>query len=280
MGTLRPGEWHRAPARCVIRGCVLAMCCMVGCFAWWDDTSAQSACDPALIQRDTRPLSYRARGPRCEGIYRRRVASFGVQLVSFTAASELTDLCSGDRAVRLTVPRVAFTLSGAPSIHIQAESLRPLLYYRLDVDVGSAEPEYEWPWDPRCSAEVRLTAQELGVTARAPVRLGASEVEALVPVRLSLSAQPVRPPYRALLMPGRRVREVFVSLWHYGGGAAPERRVSERPVNARPYPAETPIAVLFEAGEVPKGGLYRARLNVEFDGGPVEAIDFYFIAAP
>lgn len=231
------------------------------------------------MERDAGPVSYRARGDRCEGVYRRRVSSSRVHLVSFTTASELRDLCSGPQQVRLLVPPAAFTQSGSRSVHIQAESLRPLLYYRMDVDLRQQAPEFAWPWDPRCNNVVRLTAPELGVIASAPVRIGAKEEEVVVPVALSFESRAVTPPYRALLMPSGRVREVFVSLWHYGTVASPVAVVVDRPLNARPYPAQTPIAVTFDARDVKTPGLYRARLNVEFDTNQAETLDFFFLGA-
>lgn len=244
-----------------------------------DAWAQQAACDPALMQRDPGPVSYRARGDRCEGIYRRRVSGFQVHLVSFTVASELRDLCSGARPVRLALPGTAFVAAGAQSIHVQAESLRPLLYYRLDVDVPAQSPQFEWSRDLRCNNEVRLTAQELGVVGRTSVRAGGEQVEALVPVALSFDSQPISPPYRALLLPSRRVQEVFVSLWHYGAGASPTRIFSERPLRARPYLAETPIPVTFEAADIARPGLYRARLNVQIADNETQAVEFYFIGA-
>jgi hypothetical protein len=266
-------------ARGCLRGLLFALFCVFAWAASSDDARAQAACDPALMQRDPGPVSYRARGDRCEGIYRRRVSGFRVHLVSFTVASDLRDLCSGARQVRLVLPRTAFVTSGAQSIHVQAESLRPLLYYRLDVDVGAQSPQFEWPSNPRCNNEVRLTAQELGVVGRTSVRVGAEQVEALVPVALSFDSQPISPPYRALLMPSGRVQEVFVSLWHYGSAAQPTRIFSERPLRARPYLAETPIPVTFDAADVAGPGLYRARLNVQIDERETQAVDFFFIGA-
>jgi hypothetical protein len=244
-----------------------------------DPAAAQATCDPALTQRDPGPISYRARGDRCEGIYRKRVSGTRVHLVSFTVASDIRDLCSGPRPIRLMLPQAAFITSGARSIHVQAESLRPLLYYRLDVEVRAQSPQFEWPWDPRCSNEVRLTAQELGVFGRTSVRLGSEQVEALVPVGLSFENQNSGSPYRALLMASGRLQEVFVSLWHYGSGGQPNRVFSERPLRARPYLAETPIPVTFDAADVARPGLYRARLNAQINEKETQAVDFYFIGA-
>ena len=237
--------------------------------------SGQSSCDPSLIQNNSLSIGYRPRGDRCEGIYRRQVSSFGVQLISLTAQSDLRDLCAFGERVHLVIP----TRRGEPGsvpVRVQAESLRSDLYYRLDVELKSRN-SFELPADPRSHNEVRLTAAELALLAKVPAVAGANRIDALLPVRLAGEPSAhVLPPYRALLMPGRRVRDVFVSLWRYDGATA-TRIVSERSLNARPYPADTPIAIVLERTDVQQAGLYRSRVNVEFESGEAESLDFYFV---
>jgi hypothetical protein len=242
------------------------------------EPSAQAPCDPALPRNDAQSTGYRPRGDRCEGVYKRPVASFGVQLVSFTAQSDLNDLCTGD-PVHMIWPSPATRLTGAGSIHILAESLRQQLYYRLDLDRQIGTSGYEWPPDPRCNNEVRLGVQALGILGRTTATVAGKPVDVLLPVRLARQPNaPVRPPFQALLMPGSRLREVYVSLWRYDG-STPVRVITERPLSMPPYPAGSHVTIPITAAEVPQEGLYRARASVEFAAGEVEAIDFYFLNA-
>jgi hypothetical protein len=241
---------------------------------------AQARCDPALPRNDTQSSGYRPRGERCEGVYKRPVSSFGVQLVSLTAQSALTDLCATGETLHMVWPAPAITVPGSGPIHVQVESLRPLLYYRLDVDRQAGTSSFQWPSDPRCSNDVALGPAELGILARTQGMLGAKPIEVLLPV--GLSRQPtatVQPPYQAALMPGRRLREVYVSIWRYGGGTAPTPVVSERPLSMRPYPAGTRVVIPFANADLAQPGLYRVRASVEFDGGEIEAVEFYFLHA-
>ena len=237
--------------------------------------SAQSPCDPALPRNDAQSSGYRLRGDRCEGIYKRPVASFGVQLVSLTAGNPV-DLC-GAGAVHMVWP-AGTTLSGSRTIHLQAESLRPLLYYRLDLDRPAGESSYEWPADPRCNNDVALRPADLGVIARTSAMLGGRSVDVLLPVALSRQPDaPVRPPYYAVLMPGGRLREVYVSLSRYGTGTTPAVVFTDRPLAMRPYPAGTRVRIPINAADVSQPGLYRVRASVEFDTGAVEAMELYFL---
>jgi hypothetical protein len=256
---------------------VAAILCL---FASTDAARAQALCDPALPRNDAQSSGYRPRGDRCEGIYKRPVASFGVELVSLTAQSELADLCGPGGAVFMIWPAPMAGLSGAGPIHVQAESLRRQLYYRLDVDRQSSASSFQWPQDPRCSNEVSLGAPDLGILARASAMLGAKPIRVLLPVGLSRQpTAPVRPPYQAVLMPGRRLREVYVSVWRYGSGPTPTPVVSERPLSMKPYPAGTRVTIPLTAAEVQQPGVYRVRASVEFDSGETEAVEFYFLHA-
>ena len=235
--------------------------------------AAAQSCDPALLRNDTRPISYRQRGERCEGIYSRRVSAFGAQLISFTGQSDLRDLCSAGRPVHMVLPASG---ASAAAVRLRGESLRPDLYYRVDVELR-ARDSFEWPFDPRCNNEVRLTASELALTARRRVAAGSEQVEALVPVSLSFDPNgAAQPPYRALVMPGRRAKEVFVSLLRYDG-AARVRIFAERPLNRRPYAPDTAIPVVLERADVAAPGVYRADITLQFESGEVETIAFHFI---
>jgi hypothetical protein len=201
-----------------------------------------------------------------------------VQLVSLTARPEAADLCAPGETLHMVWPAPGPAVSGAGAIHVQAESLRPLLYYRLDVDRQAGAASFPWPRDPRCNNEVALAATDLGILARTQATLGAKPIEVLLPVGLSkLPTGPVRPPYLATLMPGRRLREVYVSLWRYGSGPIPTPVVSERPLSMKPYPAGTRVTIPFTAADLSQPGLYRVRAGVEFDGGEIEAVEFYFL---
>jgi hypothetical protein len=261
-----PARWRVRPGPMLVLAWTMGLC-MLG------SPAAAQSCDPALLRNDSRPISYRQRGDRCEGIYSRRVSAFGAQLISFTGQFDIRDLCSGGRPVHMVLPPSA--TAGAP-VRLRGESLRPDLYYRVDIELRS-RGSFEWPFDPRCNNEVRLTAAELALMARRQVVVGPSQVEALVPVSLSFDPSvAAQPPYRALLMPGRRAREVYVSLLRYDGTSR-IRVFAERPLNRRPYAPDTAIPVVLDRNDVATPGLYRADITLQFEGGEVETIGFHFI---
>jgi len=238
---------------------------------------AQSPCDPLLPRNDSESAGYHQRADRCEGIYKREVASFGVQLVSFSAVSPLDDICTPGQPVQFTWPGPQAG-SAAQPIHLQVESLRRQLYYRLDTNRPGASTSWEWPVEPRCSNEVRLTVHELGVLARTKGIAGSKPVELVLPVAFSTKQTAgAQPPYRAVIVPGRRVSEIYVSLWNYQNPQMPTRVVSERPLDMKPYPAGVPIVIELSAREVRDRTLYRLVSSVEFESGERETVDVYFL---
>jgi hypothetical protein len=155
--------------------------------------------------------------------------------------------------------------------------MKPLLYYRLDVDRQAGASSYPWPAEPRCSSDVALRAADVGIIARTTAILAGKPIEVLLPVGLAAQAAgPIRLPYHAMLMPGGRLREVYVSLWRFAG-TTPTPVVSERPLSMRPYPAGTRVIIPLTAEDVTQPGLYRVRASVEFESGALQAVEFHFL---
>jgi hypothetical protein len=254
----------------------LAAGAFVCILTWPAHAAAQARCDPSVPRNEAQSSGYRPRGDRCEGIYKRPVNSFGVQLVSLTAHG-LAELCAPGTPVHMVWPGAA-AIPGAGPIRVQAESMRPLLYYRLDVDRQAGASSYQWPAEPRCSSDVGLRVADVGIIARTTAMLAGKPIEVLLPVGLAAqAAAPIRLPYQAMLMPGGRLREVYVSLWRIGAGATPTPVVSERPLSMRPYPAGTRVVIPFTADEITQPGLYRVRASVEFESGALQAVEFHFV---
>ena len=113
-----------------------------------------------------------------------------------------------------------------------------------------------------------------------PYLLGARTLDVLLPVGLTRTGgAAIRPPYQAVLLPGRRLREVYVSVWRHGNTQTPARIVSDRPLSMRPYPPGERVAVPLAPADFGAAGLYRVRTSVEFDTGEVEALEFYILHA-
>jgi hypothetical protein len=254
--------------------------------------TAQSQCDPALDQNSTRLSGYQDRAirdaprsaaasDRCEGIYKQKVAAvFGVQLVGLAAASSsIGDLCIPGQAVHFIWPRPVEGGTGA--VHLQVESLRRDLVYRLDTNRPIGSSSYQWPPAPRCNDDVRLSASDVGALARASFSRGATPVDLLLPVAITTDPKArAAPPYRFVIVPGRRVKEAHVSLWHYRNEQNPARVFFERPLQRQAYFAGGQIIVELSAADVKDVGLYRVTLSVEFESGTLETRNYHFLHAP
>ena len=237
---------------------------------------AQSLCDPAVPQNEAQASGYRQRNDRCEGKYKRDVASFGVQLVSLMGSVPFEDLCTQGQAVHLVWP--AHAGASSKPVHLQVESLRPTLEYRLNTARPARSSSYEWPREPRCSNDIQLRSSEVALIARSESSIGSTPTDVLLPVALAAQPTvPVRPPYRAVLVAGRRIHELYVSLWYYEDATNRTEIMLDRPLRMRPYPSGGKIPVELSAADVRKPGLYRLLISVEFESGQTEAIERYFI---
>jgi hypothetical protein len=239
------------------------------------EARAQAACDPSL--RALTPNSgYRLRDDRCEGLYSRNVSSYGIKLMSFTSTAPVDDLCIAGRAVHLVWP--TYRAAETP-IQLHVESLRSKLDYAMTSRRPANTTSYEWPTDPRCNSNVLLRGPELAMLARTQGTVGSQRVNVLLPMTVAAApSAPVRPPYRIVLMPGRRVREIYVSLWHYADGITRREVVSDRALGRAPYVPRVHIVAVLSAADVAQPGLYRVKLSVEFESGPPDAFEEYFIS--
>ena len=258
------------------RRTVLVLIASASLWMWSFGAAAEPQCDPNLAQDRSRSAGYQDRADRCEGIYKRDVSSFGIQLVALLGTSSLDDLCTGGQSVFLRWPLPRLPVAGT-SIEVQIESLRPRLFYRVDARRPIGAKSFAWPPDPRCHNEARLRAAEVAALVKTAVTRAGKSLDVLLPASLTTdSAASTRPPVRAVLMPGRRVQEVYVTLWNLAG-ESPKVKLNERPLHARPYSPGIPIVVTLSPADLQDSGLYRLRLSVEFESGDRETLDHHFV---
>lgn len=243
-------------------------------------TRSQTLCDPGLDQDSGRPSGYQPRtssgapGPattadHCEGIHAIKVNSLSLQLVGLIAAPTLGDLCLPGQSVHLVWPQPG----GAEDrpVRLRLTSLRQDSGYRLDMTPPADSSYVQWPRVPRCNSDVRLRAAELGALVTTSFSQGGDTFDVLLPVGIAEDprSRPA-PPYRVVIVPGRRVAEVFVSLTHYRDDQTAARVFFERPLRRPPYLANGRIAIDLLADDLKLAGLYGLTVSVEFEGAARE----------
>jgi len=225
-------------------------------------------CDPNLNAPAHHPYGYSRREDRCEGVYIQEVASTALHIVSLTDSFEDYDL---DVAKDLLVE---WTVSGDSAVQLRAQGLRRRLYYRMDtVRAGNAN-SYRWP--SGLLAALNIPKKHLGVVGWTRTVVGQIERSVYLPLRVSQRQQPRQlRRYQLVLLPGRELTEVFVSLATVGLDGQPALFLRDgEALGYGHYPAEWPIPISIPYPEA--AGFYYLEIGATLSGGGVSAAELWF----
>ena len=243
--------------------------------AWPFSSSAQqSHCDPGLPTSGENPFHYRPRGAadehtdRCEGIYIQEVGSTTLLLASFTGAFEEYDLSSGAPLVVEWEPPSNF------AIRLRAQALEHRRYYRMDTARATGETRYTWP--SNLLSSLKLRRQEVGVVGWTQHEIGGVERKLFLPVRIRQQKDsPDAQDYELILLPGRELAEVYVSLATVGNDGRPDTFLLEGdPLNYGYYPAGRGVRISIPEPET--SGVYYLEIGATLRGGGASSIDVWF----
>lgn len=158
--------------------------CVLG-VALGAQTAAPLDCDSLVRARASDPLSYRARGDRCEGVYAQDVSgSSSLRILSLLESFEPIDDTS-------SIPlRVEWTVPAGEGVSLRARSMRPGLYYRMETARPIAASPYIWPTD--VLQPLRIHRDDIGVIGSMSMMVNGSQTEVLAPLRISRRLPPIR----------------------------------------------------------------------------------------
>jgi hypothetical protein len=163
------------------------------------------------------------------------------------------------------------------SIALRAESLRRGLYYRLDTRLPLGSARFVWPRDPRCSNEVRLRLGELGILARTEYVVDSYRTSLVLPVAIGVDpVVSLNAPYRVLLLPGRRIHEIYLSIYRLEVPRGRTALVTDRALEAGPYAPDMPIVALIKPGDLRSTGRFLLKFIAEFDSGEAQVVQVLF----
>ena len=228
-------------------------------------------CDASLTVLAGHPHGYRLRGDRCEGVYVEEVSGTSLKIVSFTEWFEDFNPAAETLMLAWTAPQ--------PSIvHLRADAVKRRIYYRMDTVKAAERTSYEWPTS--LLAALQLRQADLGALAWADIRIGTSTQAVHLPLRIGKRSEADAPgQYRLLLMPGRRLSEVYVHLAPVRTDGTLGRFVVQgEPLRYGQYPAERAIPIRVTVP--PVSGLYYLELGADIVGGTVATTQLYFFHPP
>jgi hypothetical protein len=239
--------------------------CLVSALLWLSQVPAlaQQKCDPNLRVRAGDPLGYRVRGDRCEGVF--------VEDVSFTLLLGSFHYPRKDFQPRVgTSVRLTWSLPPANQVQVQAVSLRPQLFFRMDTVRPATETTYLWPTD--FVERVKLTGAEIGLLSWADLPIGGRTQRVYSPVSI---ADRVGEP-EVLLVPEAQLNEMTFSLVTIDGQGRPDVTVvSDRRLSLGYYPAGQPIAIRLPVLDAKR--IYRIEVAASLKNGGSVTRDVYVV---
>lgn len=212
-----------------------------------------AGCDSLVRARPSDPLSYRARGDRCEGIYAQDVSgSSSLRILSLVESFEPIDDTS-------SIPlRIEWTVPAGEGVSLRARSVRPGLYYRMETARPIAASPYIWPTD--VLQPLRIHRDDIGVIGSMSMVVNGSRTEVLAPLRIGRRLPPIRSThYRLTVLPAVELSEVYMTIATTAPNGEPLLYVErDHPLGYGFYPAGRAIDVRLP--RLPTRGIYLVRI--------------------
>jgi hypothetical protein len=217
-------------------------------------------CDPHLKMSPEHPYGYRLRGNRCEGIYIEEVSSTPLSVVSLTAVFEDYGLTEGQA--------ISIKWRSPPSpghVRIRAQGIREGLFFRMDTSLAGSSASFTWPSNMLAALDIKK--QDLGILGWTEHDFGAQGRVLYLPL---LVRQMKRPRdshgYRLVVLPGRELVEIYVSLASVNTDGLPPRYLQEgKPLKYGYYPAGQRITI--PISYPPTAGVYLLELGATLRQG-------------
>lgn len=235
-------------------------------------SSAQpSLCDPDLKVSTTHPFRYAPRGNRCEGIYIQEVGATTLAVVSFTKHFADYDLKSAEDL------RIEWETPAKTMIKLRAQGIKPRLYYRMDTQLPPDSNKYIWSTNILSAMDIHKN--DIGVVGWTNLMFGKREEDVFIPLHISQQRQQVESTsYRLVVVPGRELNEVFISLALLDSEG---ERVSflkdGEPLEYGYYPAGRGVTIPIPSLQKP--GIYYLEIGAALRGGGSATVEILFYHA-
>jgi hypothetical protein len=244
--------------------CILFFVCWLA-----DKAPAQeNHCDPNLKQIDTNPLGYRLRGDRCEGIYIKEVSSTTLVVASLANSSNDFDFTT-DKELQ-----IKWEVADSRPVYLRVQGLKRRLYYRMDTVRPSGTTAYKWPTN--VLAALNIQRRDIGLIGWSWYTIRGERQRVYVPLRVERQSKPCSSyTYQIVLLPGKELDEVFVSLAQLGTDGRPGLFLLDgKALNYGYYPAGRGITIPIR--NLQKIGVYYLELGAMFKGGGTDTVELFF----
>jgi hypothetical protein len=234
--------------------------------------AADVRCAPGVRQvaKDQDALGYRVRGDRCEGRYDYERFAASLRLAGFTESFADYPL-DARRSLFAEWSQPA----GVPAA-LEAVALAPRTYYRMDASPQESARSFRWPLD--VLAGLGLERSAIGALAKAPLPVGGTIREVLLPLRIGVDqAAPRGKSFTLVLLSGAGLRKIFVTVFPIQPDGTRGSRLVQRELKAPfRYAGGEGIEIVLERPKNP--GIYGLEIAAEPDSdrGDIDGLKAWF----
>lgn len=237
------------------------------CVSWpaAQPAAKENHCDPDLQHHRDNPLGYRLRQDRCEGIYIKEVVSKTLMVVSLTKSFEDYDLSTGKELL------IKWTTPGKCNIYLRAQSLRRRLHYRMDTSRAPQPTQYKWPLE--ILAALKIVRNDIGVIGWTTYTINGTDRKVYIPLRIMQQTEKFpSESYALVLLPGRELKEVFVSLAPLKADGNTGPFITDgKALGYGYYPAGRGFAIPIHG--IKKPGIYYLEIGATLKSGGNDAVE-------
>jgi len=257
-------DFYLGHSKCRIAGFVLLFSLLLP----KSGLTQENYCDAGLETSQNYSFGYRSRGDRCEGIYIQKVGSATLSVVSFISSFQDYDLKSSDDL------HVKWLTPDTEKVYLRAMSVKRQLYYRMDTHLPPGSTAYDWTTNVLYGLEIHRV--DIGVVAWTHMKLDGREQSVFLPLSIRQShQQEYTKNYQLTIIPGRELREVFVSFATIDSIGQPDVFLKDgEPLKYGFYPAGRGIVIPIKKPD--RSGIYYIEVGATLRSGGSASLRLYF----
>jgi hypothetical protein len=159
-------------------------------------------------------------------------------------------------------------------IKLRAQGIRPKLYYRMDTHLSADSTMYTWPTNILSAMNIRKN--DIGVVGWTNLIFGQKEEDVFIPLHISQRHRQVdSTSYRLVIVPGRELNEVFISLALIVSEGKPASFLEDsQPLEYGHYPAGRGIIIPIPS--LLKSGIYYLEIGAALRGAGSATVELFF----
>lgn len=163
---------------------------------------------------------------------------------------------------------------GDEAVRLRTHTLKRKLYYRMDTIMSPTITSYTWPLE--ILSALKIQKRDIGIVGWTQYAVGGTKKNIYIPLLISQKRKSIRSGnYQLILLPGRELSEVFVSLATVGVDGNPESFLQDgEALGYGYYPANRGIKIPIVNLTAP--GIYYLEIGATLRTGETSTVELWF----